>query len=229
MFGRCRPAFAYFGDRSRVPARERRFARSLRSRLAHYGDMWRVRSRSREREAARLVGLQAANALGIAASLSAGLVENLSSAAKNVGVGNAARNGLFAALMAQTGYEAAPTSIEGPLGWARASGDAPDVSAMRRWIGKRLGAFKNTYKPYPSGIVFHAITDACLMLRREHEFDPGSIESITVSGDALLLARGDREVRNERDARVSIHHTAAVALLFGAAGLREYSRRYCRR
>jgi 2-methylcitrate dehydratase PrpD len=30
-------------------------------------------------------------------------------------------------------------------------------------------------------------------------------------------------VHSERDARVSIHHTAAVALLFGAAGLREYS------
>lgn len=170
-----------------------------------------------------LSGIQAANALGIAASLSAGLVENLSSAAKNVGVGNAARNGLFAALMAQTGYEAAPTSIEGPLGWARASGDAPDVSAMRDGLGNDWELLRNTYKPYPSGIVFHAITDACLMLRREHEFDPGSIELITVSGDALLLARGDREVRNERDARVSIHHTAAVALLFGAAGLREYS------
>jgi 2-methylcitrate dehydratase PrpD len=60
-------------------------------------------------------------------------------------------------------------------------------------------------------------------LRRAHEIDPDAIESVTVSGDALLLARGDREVRNERDARVSIHHTAAVALLFGAAGLREYS------
>ena len=129
------PCIRLFWGSSRVPARERRIARSLRARLAHYGDMWRVRSRSREREAARLVGIQAANALGIAASLSAGLVENLPSAAKNVGVGNAARNGLFAALMAQTGYEAAPTSIEGPLGWARASGDAPDVSAMRDGLG----------------------------------------------------------------------------------------------
>ena len=82
---------------------------------------------------------------------------------------------------------------------------------------------RNTYKPYPSGIVFHAIVDACLSLRREHELDVDAIDAITVSGDALLLARGDRAVRNERDARVSIHHTAAVALLFGAAGLREYS------
>ena len=42
-------------------------------------------------------------------------------------------------------------------------------------------------------------------------------------GDQLLLDRGDRVVRNERDARVSIHHCAAVALLYGAAGLREFS------
>ena len=175
---------------------------------------------------AKLLGLsraQIANALGIAASQSAGLVENLATAAKNVGVGNAARNGLFAALMAQRGYEAAARSIEGALGWARACGDAPDVAAMLDGLGRDFELLNNTYKPYPSGIVFHAIIDACLSLRRAHDIDPDSIESVTVSGDALLLARGDRDVHNERDARVSIHHTAAVALLFGAAGLREYS------
>ena len=176
---------------------------------------------------AKLLGLssaQIADALGIAASQSAGLVENLATAAKNVGVGSAARNGLFAALLAQRGYEAAAASIEGPLGWARASGDAPDVSAMLDGIGHDWELLNNTYKPYPSGIVFHAIIDACLSLRRAHEIHPDSIETVTVSGDALLLVRGDRDVRNERDARVSIHHTAAVALLFGAGGLREYSR-----
>ena len=176
---------------------------------------------------AKLLGLsrvQIANALGIAASQSAGLVENLATAAKNVGVGNAARNGLFAAFLAQRGYEAAAHAIEGPLGWARASGDAPDVSAMVDGLGNGWELLANTYKPYPSGIVFHAIIDACLSLRRAHEINPDLIESVTVSGDALLLARGDRDVRNERDARVSIHHTAAVALLFGAAGLQEYSR-----
>jgi 2-methylcitrate dehydratase PrpD len=175
---------------------------------------------------AKLLGLSRAeivNALGIAASQSAGLVENLATAAKNVGVGNAARNGVFAALLARGGYEAAAPSIEGPLGWARASGDAPDVSAMVDGLGRDWELLNNTYKPYPSGIVFHAIIDACLNLRRTHAIDPDSIESVTVSGDALLLARGDRVVRNERDARVSIHHAAAVALLFGAAGLREYS------
>jgi hypothetical protein len=45
------------------------------------------------------------------ASQSAGIVENLPSAAKNVSVGNAARNGLFSALLAAEGYSASPRAF----------------------------------------------------------------------------------------------------------------------
>jgi 2-methylcitrate dehydratase PrpD len=50
------------------------------------------------------------------------------------------------------------------------------------------------------------------------------IESVTVQGSALLLARGDRPVNNERDARVSIHHCVACGLLLGTAGVVEFAR-----
>ena len=163
------------------------------------------------------------HALGIAASQSAGLVENLPSAAKNVSVGNAARNGLFAALLAEQGYTAAPAAIEGALGWARAMGDDPAVAEVTDGLGERWEVLKNTYKPYPCGIVMHAVIDACLALRRDHAVTPAEIAEIIVSGDQLLLDRGDRTVTNERDARVSIHHCAAVSFLFGAAGLKEFS------
>lgn len=63
--------------------------------------------------------------------------------------------------------------------------------------------------------------DACLTLRAKLNID--DIQSIIVQGSALLLARGDRPVRNERDARVSIHHCAACALLLGVAGVPEFS------
>jgi 2-methylcitrate dehydratase PrpD len=175
---------------------------------------------------ARLLGLTAAqtwNALGIAAGQAAGLVENLPSAAKNVGVGNAARNGLVSALFAQQGYTAAPAAIEGPLGWARAAGDTPNMTAITGDLADRWEFMKNTYKPYPCGIVLHAVIDACLDLRRECALSAGQVGSVTVSGHPLLLARADRFVANERDARVSIQHSAAVALLFGAAGLHEFS------
>src|SRR5580692_12949610 len=98
---------------------------------AHYARGWHITATcgvfGAAAAVARLLGLspeQTWHALGIAASQSAGLVENLATAAKNASVGNAARNGLFAALLAEQGYTAAPAALEGTLGWARAMGDA---------------------------------------------------------------------------------------------------------
>ncbi len=196
----------------------------------HYARGWHITSTcgifGAAAAGAKLLGLNAGqtwHALGIAASQSAGLVENLPSAAKNVSVGNAARNGLFAALLAEQGYTAAPAAIEGALGWARAMGDAPEVAEVTDGLGARWEMLSNTYKPYPCGIVMHAVIDACLALRRDHAVTAVEIAGITISGDQLLLDRGDRVVTNDRDARVSIHHCAAVSFLFGAAGLTAFS------
>lgn len=175
--------------------------------------------------AARLMRLSAeetAHALGIAASQSGSIVENLATAAKNIGVGNAARNGILAARFAARGYRAAPLAIEGPLGWARAMGDEPVLAEITEGLGQRWEIARNTYKPYAAGIVFHAVIDACLALRERLGEAVAQIKSVTVAGDALLLARGDREVRNERDTRVSIHHCAAIALLLGRADVADF-------
>ena len=102
-------------------------------------------------------------------------------------------------------------------------GDEPDLARLTGGLGKTWEIAKNTYKPYPAGIVFHAVIDACFNLRAKLGQRIDDIASITVQGSALLLARGDRPVRNERDARVSIHHCAACALLLGAAGVTEFS------
>jgi 2-methylcitrate dehydratase PrpD len=197
----------------------------------HYARGWHITSTcgifGAAAACAKLLGLSAdgiANAIGIAASQSAGNVENLPTAAKNASVGNAARLGLFAALLAQQGYEAAPRAIEGPLGWARAMGDAPDLERLLGGLGRSWEISKNTYKPYPAGIVFHAVIDACFKLREVIGRQTDQIDSVTVQGSALLLARGDRPVSNARDARVSIHHCVACGLLVGTAGVSEFAR-----
>jgi 2-methylcitrate dehydratase PrpD len=196
----------------------------------HYARGWHITSTcgvfGAAAACAKLLGLAEdgiANAIGIAASQSAGIVENLSSAAKNVSVGNAARNGLFSALLSEGGYAASARAIEGPLGWARAMGDQPDLGALVNGLGKSWEIAKNTYKPYPAGIVFHAVIDACFKLRAQLGGVIDDIEFITVQGSPLLLARGDRPVITERDARVSIHHSVACVLQCGAAGVREFS------
>ena len=193
----------------------------------HYARGWHITSTCGALGAAagcaKLLGLSAEqswHAIGIAASQAGGLVENLPSAAKNVGVGNAPRHGILAALLAQQGYKAGAAAIEGPLGFARAMGDVPVTEEITEGLGERWEIARNTFKPYPAGIVFHAVIDACLALRRETP--PEAIAEVTVAGDALLLARGDRPVNNERDARVSIHHSAALGLVRGHAGVADF-------
>ena len=175
---------------------------------------------------AKLLGLdqgQTTHAIAIAASASSGIIENLTTGAKNVGVGGAARNGLFAAFMAERGYIAAPLAIEGPRGWARVTGGEPNLAELTAGLGESWEISSNAYKPYPCGIVLHSVIDGCLELRAKHKIAPDDVENVTVAGHQLLLARADRSVANERDAKVSIHHSVAVSFLFGAAGLREFS------
>ena len=89
-------------------------------------------------------------------------------------------------------------------------------------LGGRWEAGDNTYKPYPAGIVMHSVIDACLNLRTQHGVTAEAIDSVVVSGEQLLLDRGDRPATGARDARVSNPHCAAVAFVFGRAGLREF-------
>ena len=145
----------------------------------------------------RLPADRISNAIGIAASQSAGIVENLPSAAKNVSVGNAARNGLFAALLATEGYSASPRAIEGPLGWARAMGDEPDLERLTGGLGTTWEIAKNTYKPHPAGIVFHSVIDACFRLREKVGPRIEDIASITVEGsDVFKFANGQTASRS---------------------------------
>lgn len=197
----------------------------------HYGRGWHVTATCGVMGAAaacaRLLGLntsQTAHAIGIAASQAAGVVENLPTGAKNVQVGNSARNGMLAALLAKEGYTAAPQALEGTRGWARASGDAPDMTALVGGLGQTWELAKNAYKAYPCGIVLAPVVDACLDLRREHRLKPTEIKQVTVRGNSLLLARADRpHVSDDRIAKLSIQHSAAIAFVFGAAGAREYA------
>jgi 2-methylcitrate dehydratase PrpD len=196
----------------------------------HYARGWHITSTcgvfGSAAACSKLLGLDAEqtwSALGLAASQSAGLVENLASAAKNVGMGNAARNGLLAALLARAGYTAAPAALEGPLGWARAMGDIPRLDAITGDLGERWEFASNTYKPYPSGIVFHAVIDACFMLRDQLGSAVEDAVEVIVRGNQLLLDRGDRIVRTERDARVSIHHSVAIVFVKGKAGVAEFA------
>ena len=175
---------------------------------------------------ARLIGLdvrRTAWALGHAATQSASLVESLGSMSKSLGVGNAAKNGLAAALLAEGGFSGPEKPIEGRYGFAAVTSDSADLALVTDGIGERWEVLNNAYKPYPCGVVLFPVIDACLELRARHVPVPEAIDRVVVRGHPLMRERTDRpNVENRRDARVSLQHSVAAAFLFGAAGLAQY-------
>jgi len=166
-------------------------------------------------------------ALGAAASQAGGLVETLGTMAKSVGVGNAARNGLLAALLAQQGFDGPAQPLEGQRGFLRVTADEPDLEAVTRELGQRWQLADNTYKPYPCGVVLNPVIDACLALAGDAALRDGGldrIERIALTGHPLLRQRTDRPgVATGRESQVSAQHAAAIVLMRGRAGLAEFS------
>ena len=174
--------------------------------------------------AARLLGLRAeqvAWALGAAAPQSAGLCECLGWPAKSVSVGNAARNGLLSALLAEKGFSGPAEPIAGAQGWLAAMGEPPNWAAFEG-LGRSWEVNENSIKPYPAGFVIHPLLDCALDWRRQN---PGAtVERVAVRGNPLLLQRTDRrEVATGREAQVSLQHATAAALVLGKAGLEQFT------
>ena len=163
-------------------------------------------------------------ALGNASAQSSGLVETLGSMAKSIGVGHAARAGLFAALLAENGIEGPELPIEGPRGFLQVMGEKPDLDGVTAGLGSTWELLKNTYKPYPCGVVLNPVIEACLDLREQRPLAPDAIASVTVFGHPLLRERADRpNVSTGREAQVSAQHAVAVTLIDGAAGVVQFS------
>lgn len=197
----------------------------------HYAKGWHITSTcgvvGAAAAAAKLLRLDDATtvtALGLAANQACGLVEGLGTMAKSVSVGAAPRNGLFAALLAKQGLTCSPQMLEGARGFAHVMGDKPDFDAITAQLGERWESARNTYKPYPCGIVLHPVIEAFLALRKAHGIEAASIEKIRVTGHPLLRQRTDRpHPSTGREAQVSLKHTAGACFLLGRAGLAEYT------
>ena len=156
------------------------------------------------------------NALGIAATQSAGLIEMLPTPSRVLSAGFAARNGIVAARLAAAGLEAAAQPLEGRRGFIAVYGGENNFSEIENGLGETWELNGLDYKPYPCGVVIHATIDACLQLR--------GAEALTIRLHPLAIERCDRpEPRDPQEARLSAQHAAAVAVLHGAAGLEQFS------
>ncbi len=193
----------------------------------HYEHGWHITSTcgvfGAAAAAAKILELdekQIGSALAIAATQAAGLVEVLGSMSRVLNAGFAARNGIVSALLAQQGVEGPVEPIAGRRGFVNVFGGNVDLARLTERLGEHWEMAEVAYKPYPSGVVLHALIDAVL----EHRSELARAESLTVRLHPLAIERTDRpDPRNAIEARLSAQHAVAVALIHGRAGLAEFN------
>jgi 2-methylcitrate dehydratase PrpD len=161
-------------------------------------------------------------ALGAAATQSAGLCECLGTAAKSLSVGNAARNGLWSALLAEKGFDGPPEPLAGVQGFYHALGETADLSLVTEGLGESWEIMATSYKPYPCGFVIHPVLDCVLDWR--HDNPATAVARVVVRGNPLLAVRTDRpDISTGRESQVSVQHAVAAALVTGRAGLDQFT------
>jgi 2-methylcitrate dehydratase PrpD len=163
-------------------------------------------------------------AMGNAAAQASGLVETLGTMSKSISVGNAARNGIVSALLAGQGYSGPDDPLWGTRGFLRVYSDEPGVGRLLDGLGEQWEIAKNTYKPYPAGIVLHPVIEACIRLHVGDGVRSEDVTHVSLTGHPLLRQRADRpDVTTGRLSQVSAQHAIAIALRRGKAGLAEFS------
>jgi 2-methylcitrate dehydratase PrpD len=175
----------------------------------------------------QLLGLsheQTVWAIGLAGTQAAGVREQFGSMGKALHPGRAAQSGYGAALLAQQGFTSGAHGIEGPRGWASVTSAEHDLAKVTDGLGETWELHVNTYKPFPCGIVNHPAIDACIQLHDEHGVRPGDVEAVRLHVAPLVIDLcGKTDIHVGLEGKFSVVHGAAVGLVRGRAGLREYT------
>lgn len=218
----------------------------------HYDVGWHITSTTGSIGAAaavaKLLNLsvdQTTHALGIAATQVVGLREMFGSHTKSFHPGRAAQNGLVAAVLAQGGYTSSEQALEAKRGWANIVGvTKPDIKeSLAKWLGTtdaseqsfglsttehpgRWEILRNSFKPFPCGIVIHPIIDACVQLHHDitgKELSTKDIKSIHAKVHPLVLElTGKKKPRDGLEGKFSVYHGAAIGILYGKGTPSQY-------
>ena len=168
---------------------------------------------------------QTATAMGMATSLAAGIKANFGTMTKPLHVGQCARAGLMAALLARKGFTANHSALEHKQGFFNVFNGAGTFDAEK--IFDNWGAPLDIvspgacYKQYPCCASTHAAVDAALELRKQITESSGGIDAAQIIRveswtSTQRLAHTNRPLpASSLDAKFSVQYCVARALLDG--------------
>jgi 2-methylcitrate dehydratase PrpD len=178
-----------------------------------------------------LIGLQpeqAVTALALAASMAAGLKANFGTMTKPYHVGQAARNGLLAALLAEEGMTANPGALEHQQGFFSVY-NGPETFFAERILdtwAQPLDVIEPgiAFKRHPCCASTHPAVDALLKLRQEHGLRPENVTHIRSWTHPRRLNHTNRpDPRTGLDGKFSVQYVLARALMHGIVSLDHFS------
>jgi len=157
-------------------------------------------------------------ALGIAGNSACGLSANHGSMAGAMAAGNACRNGVIAALMAQAGITANPNIIEGKNGFydTLVGPGHYDAERMADGLGKPfyIESPGIGLKKYPSCYHTHRALDGIFQLLGEHRLSDKDIAEVDVgTSERALRVLAFSEPATPYQAKFSMPHCIAAAVV----------------
>lgn len=184
--------------------------------------------------ASQLLGLPSdscTHAFGIAGSQASGSMEFLAQGTwtKRLHPGWAAHSGIWAALLARSGFLGPTTILEGRDGFLHAYSGDPDPDSILRDLGDEFLVTRTGIKPHSCCRYKQGPIDCLLELRSQHNLQPDEIEEVSIgvlSAGYNLIAAPEEEKLNPQsvvDMQFSMPFGAAVALVYGRASLAEYA------
>lgn len=180
--------------------------------------------------AGRLLGLDALRmekAMGIAASSGAGLFAYLVGGGniKKLHPAHAAREGVFAALLAEREVVDGPRAVaESPSGIFHAFGGLPAWSGTRAGAAPVLPAIARSYtKPYPCCRHIHPAIDGLLQLRARHGFIADEVAALEVGTYGAAMPHATLGWDSFTVAQLSFPYVMAAALRTGRVDLASFS------
>lgn len=165
------------------------------------------------------------NALGIAGSAAAGLLEyhTAGTANKQLHPGLAANQAFLALQLATAGADGPDTVFEGPFGlFATHVGEIP-AKIETATLGKTWETLEVTTKPYPACNLVHFAIDCLGQLR--DQLDVTQVRSVRIRGPKEIVPlvveplAAKLSPRNAYEAKFSMHYCAARFLLDGVLGV----------
>lgn len=170
------------------------------------------------------------DALGMASTQACGLMSaQFESMIKRMQHGFASRAGLYGAVLASRGYVGIKRVFERSYGGflpVFGEGHNPDAAQLTVDLGHRWITQEIAVKPYAAMGALHAGIDAAITIRAGKPVDPNQIKSILIEIGTAAYAHGGFEIQRPIaavTAQMSIRYSVAVALLDGAALLKQYT------